>query len=214
MTPERDRQISALFHAACELTSERRAVFLTQACAGDDELRREVEQLLAGDERAGDFLNQPVHAVAAGLLAGASSDPLRAGQRIGRYRIVSRLGAGGMGEVYLAEDTQLDRRVAVKLLPAEFTTNADRVRRFIREAKAASALNHPNIVTVHEIGQVRTETGDLHFIVSEYVDGQTLRERMTAEKPSLSATLDVAVQVAGALAAAHEARVVHRDIKP
>ncbi|MGH9843102.1 MAG: protein kinase domain-containing protein [Blastocatellia bacterium] len=212
MTPERDRQISALFHAACELTSGQRVAFLAQACAGDHELRREVEQLLAGDEQAGDFLNQPVDGVAAGLLAGqvASSAALPAGRRIGHYRIVSRLGAGGMGEVYLAEDTQLDRQVALKLLPAEFTADAERVRRFIREAKAASALNHPNIVTVHEIGQ----SEGLHFIVAEYVDGQTLRERMRVETLSLPAALDVAVQVAGALSVAHEAGVVHRDIKP
>ena len=219
MTPERDRQISALFHAACELTSEQRVAFLAQACAGDDELRREVEQLLVGDERAGEFLNQPVRAIGAGLLAGQapssqSGASLPAGRRIGHYRIVSRLGAGGMGEVYLAEDTQLGRQVALKLLPAEFTADAERVRRFIREAKAASALNHPNIVTVHEIGQVQTEAGGLHFIVAEYVDGQTLRERMRGETLSLSAALDVAIQVAGALSVAHEAGVVHRDIKP
>jgi Tol biopolymer transport system component/serine/threonine protein kinase len=212
MAPERDRQISALFHAACELTSEQRVAFLAQACADDDELRREVEQLLAGDEQAGEFLNQPVHGVAARLLAGpaAGAALLPAGRRIGHYRIVSRLGAGGMGEVYLAEDTQLDRQVALKLLPAEFTADAERVRRFIREAKAASALNHPNIVTVHEIGQ----SEGLHFIVAEYVDGQTLRERMRSETLSLSDALDVAVQVAGALSVAHEAGVVHRDIKP
>ncbi len=216
MTPERDRQISALFHAACELTSEQRAAFLTEACAGDDELRREVEQLLIGDERAGDFLNRPVDPVAAGLLAGsvAASAPLPAGRRIGHYQIVSRLGAGGMGEVYLAQDMQLDRRVAIKLLPAEFMAQPERVRRFIREAKAASALNHPNILTVHEIGQVQTEAGDLHFIVAEYVVGQTLRERMVAGNLPLDAALDVAIQVAGALSAAHEAGVVHRDIKP
>ncbi len=210
MTPERDRQISALFHAACQLTSGQRAAFLAQACAGDDELRREVEQLLAGDERAGDFLNQPVQAVAAGLFTAS----LPAGHQLSHYRILSRLGAGGMGEVYLAEDTQLDRRVALKLLPAEFTTHADRVRRFIREAKAASALNHPNIVTIHEIGQIQTETGSLHFIVAEYVDGQTLRDRMKAEKLPLIAALDIAIQIASALAVAHDAGIIHRDIKP
>ena len=133
---------------------------------------------------------------------------------LGRYRILSRLGAGGMGEVFLAEDTQLDRRVAVKLLPAEFTTDLDRVRRFTREAKAASALNHPNIVTIYEIGQVKITGGNLHFIVTEYVHGQTLRERMDAGKMPLDAALDVAVQVAGALAAAHDAGIIHRDIKP
>jgi Tol biopolymer transport system component len=142
---------------------------------------------------------------------------LPAGRLIGRYRIQSRLGAGGMGEVFLAEDTHLDRRVAVKMLPAEFTSDAEWVRRFIREAKAASALNHPNILTVHEIGQVQTEAGNLHYIVTEYVDGQTLRERITAGpslKMSLDEALDAAIQVAGALAASHEAGIIHRDIKP
>ena len=119
-----------------------------------------------------------------------------------------------MGEVFLAEDTQLDRRVAIKLLPAEFTSDAERVRRFIREAKAASALNHPNILTVYEIGQIQTDAGKLHCIVTEYVDGQTLRERMAAGRMPLDAALEVAIQVAGALAVAHEAGIIHRDIKP
>src|SRR5215470_15246863 len=190
MSPERDRQISSLFHAARELTAGQRASFLAEACEGDDELRREVEALLLGDAQAGDFLQQPLRAVAADLFASSSSSEgasfadasLPVGSLLGRYRILSRLGAGGMGEVFLAEDTQLDRRVAVKLLPAEFTSDAERVRRFIREAKAASALNHPNILTIHEIGQVQTETSGLYFIITEYVDGQTLRGRMAAGK--------------------------------
>lgn len=216
MTPERDKQISATYHAARELTEEQRANFLAQACAGDPELRREIEALLAGDARAGDFLKQPIQAVAAGILAGpaASSASLLIGHYLGRYRVLSRLGAGGMGEVFLAEDTQLDRRVAIKLLPAEFTADAERLRRFIREAKAASALNHPNIITIHEIGQVQTEAGGLHFIVTEYVDGQTLRKQMAAGRMPLDAALDAAIQAAGALAAAHEAGIIHRDIKP
>src|SRR5262245_10509637 len=110
MTPERDRQISEFFHAAREMTAEPRASYLAEACAGDDELRREIEALLAGDQQAGDFLNQPVHAVAAGLI-NTTSTTLAAGRVLSRYRILSSLGAGGMGEVYLAEDMQLDRRV-------------------------------------------------------------------------------------------------------
>lgn len=216
MTPERDKQISAIYHAARALTEEQRANFLARACAGDPELRCEIEALLAGDARAGDFLKQPVQAVAAGMLAGpaASSASLLIGHHLGRYRVLSRLGAGGMSEVFLAEDTQLDRRVAIKLLPAEFTADAERLRRFIREAKAASALNHPNIITIHEIGQVQTEAGGLHFIVTEYVDGQTLRKQMTAGRMPLDAALDAALQAAGALAVAHEVGIIHRDIKP
>src|SRR5688500_10635257 len=126
------------------------------------------------------------------------------------YRIVSKLGAGGMGEVYLAEDTRLGRKVALKLLPAGFTGDADRLRRFRQEARAASALNHPNILTIHEIG---SEDG-AHFMATEFVEGETLRQRMASARMNLGEALDVAIQVASALAAAHEAGIVHRDIKP
>src|ERR1043166_1219896 len=129
---------------------------------------------------------------------------------LSHYRIVSKLGAGGMGEVYLAEDTKLDRKVALKLLPAEFTQDEDRVRRFIQEAKAASALNHPNIITIYEIGQ---EQG-AHYIATEFIDGRTLRQQVTGGKITLQAALDIATQTASALVAAHEASIVHRDIKP
>ncbi|HEY8459193.1 MAG TPA: protein kinase [Blastocatellia bacterium] len=204
--------MSALFHAACQLRPEQRAVFLAQACAGDEGLRYEVEKLLAGHERAGDFLNQPAYDVAADLFASSpvSSVLLPTGRRLGRYQIRSCVGAGGMGEIYLAEDTQLDRLVAIKLLPPEFTNNAEMVRRFIREAKAVSALNHPNIVTIHEIG----EEAGLRFIVTEYIEGQTLRKRMATEKLRLTEALDVAIQILCALAVAHGAGIVHRDIKP
>jgi len=135
---------------------------------------------------------------------------LSIGADLSHYRIVKQLGAGGMGEVYLAEDTRLDRKVALKLLPAEFTQDEDRVRRFIQEAKAASALNHPNIITIYEIGQ---EQG-AHYIATEFIDGQTLRQRMLPERMSLALALDLAMQTASALVAAHEAGIVHRDIKP
>jgi serine/threonine protein kinase len=132
------------------------------------------------------------------------------GARFDHFEVIAPLGAGGMGEVYLARDTRLDRRVALKLLPAEFTANRDRVRRFEQEAKAASSLNHPNIITVYEIG----ESDGAHFIAAEYVDGQTLRQRMQGDHLKLLSALDVAVQIASALAAAHEAGIIHRDIKP
>jgi serine/threonine protein kinase/Tol biopolymer transport system component len=135
---------------------------------------------------------------------------IASGTRLGRYQINSPLGAGGMGEVYLAEDTHLRRPAALKILPAKFTESEDRLRRFEREASAASALNHPNIITIHEIGQ---EDG-LHFMAMEFVDGETLRARMGHAGMSLKEALDVAVQVADALCAAHEAGIVHRDVKP
>src|SRR5262245_38957238 len=134
---------------------------------------------------------------------------LAAGTSIAHYRILSRLGAGGMGEVYLAEDTRLGRKVALKLLPAKFTQDEDRVRRFEQEARAASALNHPNII-IYEIGEER----GTHYIAMEFIDGQTLRQRIASDQLKLPVALDVVIQVAAALAAAHEAGIVHRDLKP
>src|SRR5438132_4516946 len=135
---------------------------------------------------------------------------LSIGAKLGRYEIRSQLGVGGMGEVYLAEDTRLHRKVALKILPAELAGNWDRMRRFVQEAKAASALNHPNIITIHEIDE--TESG--HFIATEFIDGEILRERESNAPLKLTESLDIATQIASALAAAHIAGIVHRDIKP
>src|SRR5262247_3396255 len=129
---------------------------------------------------------------------------------IAHYRLLAPLGAGGMGEVYLAEDTKLCRKVALKLLPAESTRDAGRLRRFEQEARAASALNHPNILTIFEIGEANGE----RYIATEYIDGQTLRERLNGDRLSSQAAIDIAAQIAAALTAAHEAGIVHRDIKP
>src|SRR5205823_380864 len=135
---------------------------------------------------------------------------LKPGTKLGRYEIRAKIGTGGMGEVYLAQDTKLDRKVALKILPADVAENKDRMRRFVQEAKAASALNHPNIITIHEID----ETDSINFIATEFIDGETLRERMRSAQMKLSDILDVAAQIASALAAAHVANIVHRDIKP
>src|SRR5678815_1489627 len=135
---------------------------------------------------------------------------LAVGQIVGHYQIIAPLGKGGMGEVYLASDAKLDRKVALKLLPAAFTGDKDRLRRFIQEAKAASSLNHPNIITIHEIG----ESEGAHFIATEFIDGETLRHRMACERMRLQDILDVSIQAAGALQAAHDAGIIHRDIKP
>ncbi|HSE37762.1 MAG TPA: protein kinase [Blastocatellia bacterium] len=135
---------------------------------------------------------------------------IEAGTILGRYEIRSKIGAGGMGEVYLAQDTNLDRKVALKILPPEVAANRDRMDRFVLEAKAASALNHPNIITIHEIDQ--TDSG--HFIATEFIDGDTLRERMRSAPLTLNEVLDVAAQVASALSTAHADGIVHRDIKP
>ena len=132
------------------------------------------------------------------------------GTRLDRYEILSPLGSGGMGEIYLARDTRLKRKIALKLLPARFTEDEERVRRFEQEAQAASALNHPNIITIHEVGQI----DGAHFIATEFISGETLRRKIESRAMSLGAVLEVAIQASGALAAAHEAGIVHRDIKP
>src|SRR5438876_5466110 len=171
--------------------------------------RREVESLLAAEDGAGSFLAAGAMKDAAKMLVEDKSLSLD-GKELGHYHVLSLLGSGGMGEVYLAEDTRLKRKVALKLLPEELTANQDRLRRFEQEAQAASALNHPNIITIYEIGQV----DGLNFIVTEFIAGETLRGRMATERMDLPAVLDVATQVASALAAAHAAGIVHRDLKP
>jgi eukaryotic-like serine/threonine-protein kinase len=210
MTPERWQQVKQIFHDACERAPEERAVFLDAACDGDAELRREIESLLATHERAGDFMQQPPLNMA---LAGGSGDAeaeIEAGRMINHYQVERRIGSGGMGEVYLAHDTRLGRRVALKLLRAEFTRDDERVRRFEQEARAASALNHPNILTIYEIGRM----GETNFIATEFVAGETLRALITRGELTLGLALDIAQQTASALAAAHHAGIVHRDIKP
>lgn len=162
MKPERWRQVDQLFQAALERATEERTAFINEAC-GDDSLRREVEALLAADGEAGNLIEAPAYQLAAPLIAEDDSRSL-AGKSIGHYRIISLLGKGGMGEVYAATDTLLGRKVAVKLLPAEFTRDAGRVRRFRHEARAASAFNHPSIITIHEIGEVQTEASGTHYI--------------------------------------------------
>ena len=135
---------------------------------------------------------------------------MKPGTLISHYRIISRLGAGGMGEVYLASDSELERNVALKILPAHVVSDQQRMNRFVQEAKAASALNHPNIITIHEIGRVES----LRFIVMEFIEGQTLRQHMAGKQMKLGEVLDVAIQAVSALAEAHQAGIVHRDIKP
>src|SRR2546425_120949 len=209
MTRERWKEIERLYQAALEREPDDRAIFLEEACAGDEALRREVESLLAYKTRAENFIESPALEAAAEMLADEQAVSA-VGQRIGPYQVLSLIGAGGMGEVYLARDSRLGRKVALKLLPKEFTQSSDRVRRFEREARAVSALNHPNILTIHEIGQLE----DTHYIATEFIDGETLRRQMARGRVPLREALDVACQVAGALAAAHDAGIVHRDIKP
>jgi serine/threonine protein kinase/Flp pilus assembly protein TadD len=216
MTPERYKEVGRLYRGALEIEPEQRAAYLAHACGGDEALRQEVESLLDYEAQGERMIDRPALEAAARTLVKdqAASPPLSLiGQRIGHFQILSLLGAGGMGEVWLAEDTRLSRKVAVKMLPPEFTVDAGRMRRFALEARTASALSHPNIVMIHEIG----EAGKTHFIVAEYVEGETLRQRLMGApdnriKPAEA--IDLAAQVAAALTAAHEAGIVHRDIKP
>jgi serine/threonine protein kinase len=209
MKPERWKQIEKLYDAALELDVGRRAAFLDQACAGDEVLRREIASLLASDEQAGNFLAAPAVEVAARSIAAAPISSL-IGRRIGNYQVESLLGAGGMGEVYQARDVRLDRTVALKILPVEFAKDEERMRRFIREAKAASALNHPHVATIYEIG----ESGGRNFIAMEYVEGQTLAARINGHPLKVGEIVEFGNQIADALDEAHSKRIIHRDIKP
>jgi eukaryotic-like serine/threonine-protein kinase len=213
MDVKRWGQIKEVYDRALNLGGGEREGFLAEACGDDDDLRREVESLLAAHDDAGTFLQSPAVEVAAREIVAdevTPPTPQLIGRDLANYRIVSLLGRGGMGEVYLAEDKRLRRKVALKMLPARFTSDTERVRRFEREASAASSTNHPNIITIHEIGQL----DGAHYIVTEFIDGQTLRQRMQTAKLSVNEVVDVAIQVAQALEAAHSAGIVHRDIKP
>ncbi len=208
MTPARWQQVKELFASAVELSPSERAVFLAQACV-DDELRREVETLLASDDSPS-FMETPAVAMVAESLVSASSE-LSAGQFVGPYQIVEAIRGGGMGEVYLARDPRLDRFIVLKLLPPYFARDEQFVRRFAQEARAASALNHPNICIIYEIGK---SIDGRDFIAMEHIAGRTLRDRIAQQPLSIEEALGVAVQVADALTAAHSTGIVHRDIKP
>ncbi|HKQ92331.1 MAG TPA: serine/threonine-protein kinase, partial [Blastocatellia bacterium] len=211
MTSERWRQVEDLFHSALDRAPGDRAAFLDAACAGDGTLRLQVQGLLESFDEASDFIEKPI--VDDSLSSKSRKSPPSEsliGHKVGNYEILSLIGAGGMGEVYLARDARLDRQIAIKLLPAQFTADPAQVRRFEREARAASALNHPNIITIHDIGR----EGDTHFIATEFVQGRTLREIIDGKKMESPEALGIAAQIAGALAAAHAAGIVHRDIKP
>jgi serine/threonine protein kinase len=209
MELERWHRVDNILQAALALNPAERSGFVDSACEGDATLRNEVVYLLSLEEEGLDILDTPALEAAACVLASDQPDLIE-GQFVGHFRILSLLGVGGMGEVYLAEDTKLCRKIALKLLPADFSRDSDRVRRFQQEARAASALNHPYIVTIHETGEFEAR----HFIATEFIEGETLRQRMRRTTLTLSETLDIAVQVAGALGAAHQAGIVHRDIKP
>src|SRR5256884_2102545 len=214
MTPEQYEHLTELFHAALEIAPAERAAFLDQVSDGDADLRRELESLLAAHEQRAAYTEKPPDDIAAGMFlaqhdigAAASLPP---NTRIDRYEIRSLLGKGGMGEVYLAEDLRLHRKVALKILPAEVAADRDRMRRFEQEATAAAALNHPHIAHIYEIG----ESEGIHFIAIEHIDGDTLRDRIHRDKAPLQKLLKYLTQVAEGLSKAHAAGIVHRDLTP
>lgn len=212
MDTTRWKQIDELFDAVLDLPEAEREVFLSTKCGGDEDLKNEVLSLLKADTSSDSFLEKSAMGVAARNLADEQTvafDAYFVGRVLGTYRIEKQIGAGGMGEVYLAYDEKLKRRVALKILPSEYTSNDERVKRFELEARAISALNHPNIVTIYDVGN----SGGINFIATEFVEGKTLRE-LIGTNLKLKDTLAVILQACDALAVAHNSRIIHRDIKP
>jgi serine/threonine protein kinase len=210
MNQTRWQQIETLYHAALEHGPAERVTFLKQACGDDIDLLAEIESLLSSHEQADSFLAEPEFDLGLELLA-KPKHIFKSDQDFGHFKILKFLGRGGMGEVYLAQDARLGRLVALKVLQSELASNQERIRRFIQEARSASGLSHPNILTIHEIG----ENEGRRFIASEFVEGETLRERLKSEEPlTLAQILEIALQIAAALNAANTAGIIHRDIKP
>src|SRR5262245_40918687 len=212
MTPDQWQRVEELYHAALELPISERKDFLVRASPGDEVVRKKVEALLKSHDEGGGFLDKGALAVAA--RAAAMGTGVRAGSLLGatisHYKTLSLCGAGGMGEVYLADDVRLGRRVALKILPPEVQLDKERLWRFMREARAASALNHPNVATIYDVGE-----GDgVHFIAMEYVEGQTLAEKIAPGPINPALLIEIGRQVADALDAAHLKGITHRDVKP
>src|SRR5215469_12009606 len=205
MDVERWKQVDSLLQSVLERRSEDREAFLRQACAGDESLEREVRSLLTLEGKAGSFLQMPVMEADVPRVEGSL-----AGKTVSHYRVLEKLGAGGMGVVWKARDTRLDRFVALKFLPAAKMSDPERKRRFVQEARAASALNHPNIITIYDIDQA----DGADFIAMEFVPGKALDRLIARKGLRLNEALQYAIQVADALAAAHAAGIVHRDLKP
>src|SRR5215469_7326560 len=209
MTSAQFKTIEEIFRAALDQKPDGIDAFLQKACEGDELLRRKVEVLLNSRQQAASFIETSAVGLATRIIENRQG-PSFVGRTFGHYKISESIGSGGMGEVYLATDITAGRKAALKLLPVRFASDTERLKRFQQEAQAVVALNHPNILTVYEIGKDHST----HYIASELIEGETLRQRLTRGGMQLSEAVDIAIQVASALAAAHRAGIVHRDVKP
>ncbi len=210
MNPERLKQIEEIYHAASETRGAERDAFLNEMCGNDNDLRREVESLLSIESSSDAFIDASPASLAAEMFSSEERSGSLVGKQVGNYKLDKLIGKGGMGEVYLAVDARLRRKIALKILPPQFENDPERKKRFEKEARAVSSLNHPNIITIHEIGTF----DDFSFMATEYIDGQTLRKRIAERTIPWREAVKIAIQIAGAMESAHSVGIIHRDIKP
>ena len=203
------KEIEKICKAALEISPEKRPAYLREICGDNDELLKEVESLLSFDTPSDELINKTPDLLAAEMFSELKQIDFK-GTEIDQYEIISQIGKGGMGTVYLARDKSLGRKIAIKFLDKKFSLDQDRLQRFFLEARTASALNHPNIITIFEIGKLDSH----HYIVTEFIEGKTLREIIGTELLEIKSVVEIAIQVASALKAAHDAGIIHRDIKP
>lgn len=209
MNSDELKKIEGIYQAALKLSADARSAFLEKTCGEDPELRKEVESLLSFDQTSDSLIKKTPEELAADMFSDVEDTDF-SGKEVGSYKVLSKIGQGGMGTVYLAKDKTLSRQVAIKFLNREFIADKNRLKRFILEAKTASALNHPNIITIYEVGKFDGN----HFIATEYIEGETLREKLKDKSLNQSDVLKFAIQITSALEAAHKAGIIHRDIKP